>query len=68
MPLQGMITMEAISPTHRYGGPQSQKVAFHPVGQVVGQMNEVLSTRRLIYKLVEEYVGASEPLDRLAPR
>jgi len=68
MPLQGMITMEAIARTHRYASPQTQKVGFNPVGQVVGQMNEVLSTRELIYKLVEEYVEASERMAALSAR
>jgi NAD(P)H-dependent flavin oxidoreductase YrpB (nitropropane dioxygenase family) len=68
MPLQGMVTMDAVRRTHRYATPESQKVGFNPVGQVVGQMNEVLSTRELIFKLVEEYVEATDRLDRLAPR
>lgn len=68
MPLQGMITMEAIGRTHRYASPATQKVGFNPVGQVVGQMNEVLSTRELIYKLVEEYVESSDRMATLAAR
>jgi NAD(P)H-dependent flavin oxidoreductase YrpB (nitropropane dioxygenase family) len=68
MPLQGMVTMDAVRRTHRYASPESQKVGFNPVGQVVGQMNEVLSTRELIFKLVEEYVEATERLEHLAPR
>ena len=43
-------------------------MGFNPVGQVVGQMNEVLSTRELIFKLVEEYVEATERLEQIAPR
>ncbi len=66
MPLQGMVTMEAIRRTSRYAGPESQKVAFNPVGQVVGQMNEVLSVRELIYQLVDEYAEASDRLARLS--
>ena len=68
MPLQGMVTMDAISRTHRYATPESQKVGFNPVGQVVGQINEVLSTRELIVKLVDEYLEATERLEHLAPR
>jgi NAD(P)H-dependent flavin oxidoreductase YrpB (nitropropane dioxygenase family) len=68
MPLQGMVTMDAVRRTYRYASPESQKVAFNPVGQVVGQMNEVLSTRELIFKLVEEYVEATDRLERIAPR
>jgi hypothetical protein len=40
-------------------------VAFNPVGQVVGQMNEVRSVREVIFGLVEEYVDASERLHKL---
>jgi NAD(P)H-dependent flavin oxidoreductase YrpB (nitropropane dioxygenase family) len=68
MPLQGMVTMDAVRRTHRYATPETQKVGFNPVGQVVGQMNEVLSTRELIFKLVEEYVEASDRLSALAPK
>ena len=68
MPLQGMVTMDAVRRTHRYATPESQKVGFNPVGQVVGQMNEVLSTRELIFKLVDEYLEATERLEHLAPQ
>lgn len=68
MPLQGMVTIDAIRRTHRYATRESQKVGFNPVGQVVGQMKEVLSTRELMMKLVEEYLEATERLERLAPR
>ena len=69
MPLQGMVTMDAIARTHRYADTaETQKVGFNPVGQVVGQMNESLSTRELIFKLVEEYVEASDRLATLNSR
>jgi NAD(P)H-dependent flavin oxidoreductase YrpB (nitropropane dioxygenase family) len=66
MPLQGMVTMDAIQRTHRYAGP-AQKVAFNPVGQVVGQMNETRSVREVVYGLVEEYLESVERLNTLAP-
>ena len=44
MPLQGMVTADAMSRVHRYG-EQAQAVAFNPVGQVVGMMNEERSCR-----------------------
>ena len=67
MPLQGMVTMEMVRRTHRYGkSPQAQRVAFNPVGQVVGQMNEVRSVREVIFDLVEGYVDAAERLHRLS--
>ena len=68
MPLQGMVTMEAMSRIHRYATPETKKVGFNPVGQIVGPMNEVLSTREVIFELVEEYVEAVERLEQIAPR
>ena len=66
MPLQGMVTMEMVRRTNRYAkSPQAQRVAFNPVGQMVGQMNEVRSVREVIFGLVEEYVDAAERLRRL---
>src|SRR5690606_19875414 len=52
MPLQGMVTMEAVTRTHRYAD-KAQRVAFNPVGQVVGMMNETRSVRQVIQSLVE---------------
>jgi len=69
MPLQGMVTMDAIARTSRYAGSgQAQRVAFNPVGQTVGLMKEVRSCREVIYDLVEDYFAASERLAALAPR
>ncbi|HJO22200.1 MAG: nitronate monooxygenase family protein [Myxococcota bacterium] len=64
MPLQGMVTADAVQRVHRYGD-KSQRVAFNPVGQVVGQMSEVKSCRDVIYELVEQYVEASGRLEKL---
>lgn len=66
MPLQGMVTMDMITRTHRYAD-KAQKVAFNPVGQVVGMMNESRSVRATIQGLVEEYLGAVERLQGLMP-
>jgi NAD(P)H-dependent flavin oxidoreductase YrpB (nitropropane dioxygenase family) len=66
MPLQGMLVSEAMSRVHRY--PKSaQSVAFNPVGQIVGAMNEKLPVREVIYNLVSEYVDAVERLEKLSP-
>ena len=59
-----MGTADAMQRVHRYGD-KAQAVAFNPVGQVVGQMNEVKSCRDVIYELVEQYVEASERLEKL---
>jgi NAD(P)H-dependent flavin oxidoreductase YrpB (nitropropane dioxygenase family) len=68
MPLQNMVTMDAIVRTSRYASsPASQNVAFSPVGQVVGMMNEVQSVRDLITHLVEDYVDAVDRLNGLQP-
>jgi len=65
MPLQGMLVSEAMSRVHRYPKP-AQKVAFNPVGQIVGAMNEKLAVRDLIYTLVEEYVDTVDRLQKLS--
>ena len=66
MPLQGMVTMDAVQRTHRYA-EVAQPVAFNPVGQVVGMMNRTESVRQVMYRLVEEYLEATERLQRLTP-
>jgi NAD(P)H-dependent flavin oxidoreductase YrpB (nitropropane dioxygenase family) len=66
MPLQGMATAEPMSRVHRYPKP-AQKVAFNPVGQIVGTMNEALPVREVIYNLVSEYVDAVDRLNAIQP-
>lgn len=66
MPLQNMVTMDAIVRTQRYAASeQAQAVSFNPVGQVVGMMNEIRSTREVIFDLVQGYVDAVEVLNSL---
>ena len=68
MPLQGLVTGDAIRRTHTYAASgECQKVAFNPVGQVVGQINEVESVRDLINRLLTEYVDTMENLNSLLP-
>jgi len=68
MPLQGMVTFDAIRRTHRYAGvAETQQVAFNPVGQVVGQINEQQSCRQVVYDLVNEYLAAVERLNAIMP-
>ncbi len=60
MPLQNILTSEAndrIARSHR------KDLAFAPVGQIVGRMNEVKPVREVMYRLVEEYI---ETVERLA--
>jgi hypothetical protein len=64
MPLQGMVTMDNTMRSHR-DAEKAQPVAYNPVGQVVGQMKEVQSVRELMRTLIEDYVEATERLQRL---
>ena len=49
--------------THRYAGVgDCQKIAFNPVGQVVGQMNDEEACRDIMDALLNEY---AEALDRV---
>jgi NAD(P)H-dependent flavin oxidoreductase YrpB (nitropropane dioxygenase family) len=64
MPLQFMVTADAVARTHRYAG-KAQPVAFNPVGQVVGLMNEVRPVREVIVNLVEQYLEAVERFQQL---
>ncbi len=66
MPLQYMVTSEAVSRTARYAS-RSQDVAFNAGGQVIGLVDEIRSTRDVIYSLVEEYFEAVERLQKLTP-
>jgi len=67
MPLQFMVTADAVSRTNRYAS-KAQAVAFNPVGQIVGTMNEIRPCRAVIQQLVEEYVDAVDRLVRLTPQ
>jgi NAD(P)H-dependent flavin oxidoreductase YrpB (nitropropane dioxygenase family) len=64
MPLQFMVTAEAVSRSSRYAA-KAQAVAFNPVGQIVGRMQEVRSSREVIQTLVEEYLDAVDRLTSL---
>ena len=69
MPLQGYLTFDAVRRTHRYAGSgECQKVAFNPVGQVVGQMNEVESCRDIVFRLLTEYSDGLDHLDAITPK
>jgi NAD(P)H-dependent flavin oxidoreductase YrpB (nitropropane dioxygenase family) len=61
MPLQNILTAEAnarIARSHR------KDLAFAPVGQIVGSMNEVKPVREVMYQLVEEYIETVERLEQ----
>jgi NAD(P)H-dependent flavin oxidoreductase YrpB (nitropropane dioxygenase family) len=67
MPLQFMVTGEAVARHHRYAD-KAQPVGFNPVGQIVGRMNNVRKVREVIYEMVEECIEASERLNSLLTR
>jgi NAD(P)H-dependent flavin oxidoreductase YrpB (nitropropane dioxygenase family) len=68
MPLQGLVSSDGMRRTSVYAGVgDTQKVAFNPVGQVVGQINAVESTRNVITRLISEYVDALERVNGLMP-
>jgi NAD(P)H-dependent flavin oxidoreductase YrpB (nitropropane dioxygenase family) len=64
MPLQYMVSGECVARGSRYPD-QSREVMFNPVGQIVGSMNRVRSSREVIGDLVSEYADAVERLNAL---
>ena len=61
MPLQNILTSEANARIARANRPD---LAFAPVGQVVGSMNDVRPVRDVMFQLVEEYIEAAERLSK----
>lgn len=69
MPLQGLVTADAIRRTHKYAAVgQCQKVAFNPVGQVVGQINHVERSGDVVVRLLSEFVDAVDHLNNILPQ
>jgi hypothetical protein len=59
MPLQFMLTAEAMTRMNRYAhveGSRANDLVGMPVGQIVGAMNAVRPARDVIYDIVSEYV------------
>ena len=67
MPLQWMVTADAVSRGHRYAN-KAKAIAFNPVGQVVGMMNEEKPVREVIVELVEQYLEAVERFESIQPK
>ncbi len=61
MPLQNILTAEANA---RISRARRKDLLFAPVGQIVGSMNEVKPVRDVMFRLVEEYIEATERLQR----
>jgi len=64
MPLQFMVTGEMVARSHQYAD-KAQPVAFNPVGQIVGRMNQVRKTKDVIYDMVEECIASTDRLNTL---
>jgi NAD(P)H-dependent flavin oxidoreductase YrpB (nitropropane dioxygenase family) len=64
MPLQFMVTSEAVARGHRYAD-KAKAVMFNPIGQIVGALNSTRTVREVFHQLVEEYLEAAERLQRL---
>jgi NAD(P)H-dependent flavin oxidoreductase YrpB (nitropropane dioxygenase family) len=68
MPLQGYVSFDCQRRTHRYAGVgECQKVAFNPIGQIVGIMHETESCREIMLRLMTEYGEAYERVQALMP-
>jgi len=67
MPLQFMVTADAVSRGHRYAD-KARDVMFNPVGQIVGTMNAVRPVKEVIRQLLEEYLEAADRLQRVTAR
>lgn len=61
MPLQNILTSEANARISRSG---RKDLAFAPVGQIVGTMNQVRPVRDVMFDLVEEYIETVQRLER----
>ena len=62
MPLQFMLTAEA---TQRIWRSDNKELTGFPVGQIVGSMEKIRPVRDVMYDLVEDYVEATERLDKI---
>ena len=68
MPLQGMITFDAMRRTSIYAGSgNTQAVSFNAAGQVIGQVKQIESLKDVIYRIINEYLDSVERLNSLLP-
>jgi NAD(P)H-dependent flavin oxidoreductase YrpB (nitropropane dioxygenase family) len=65
MPLQFMVTSDAVARGHRYAD-KAREVMFNPIGQIVGQLNQMRTVKEVMYELVEGYLEAVERLQKLS--
>jgi NAD(P)H-dependent flavin oxidoreductase YrpB (nitropropane dioxygenase family) len=62
MPLQYMLISDAQRRINKY---QVKELTTMPVGQIVGRMNKVRPVRDVMFDLVDEFVDASQKLEKL---
>lgn len=62
MPLQFMLVSDAL---RRIGRSDASELATFPAGQIIGLMNQVRSTKDVIFNLMAEYGEALERLERI---
>ena len=68
MPLQPMLISDAMQRIHRVAakeGTGANDLVTYFVGQVVGSMNTVRPTRRVVLEMVEEFIDTVQRLDKL---
>ena len=69
MPLQGMITFDAMRRTSMYAASGStQEVSFNAAGQVIGQVKQVESVKDVIFRMINEYLDSIDRLNNLLPK
>ena len=69
MPLQGMITFDAMRRTSMYAGSgNTQEVSFNAAGQVIGQVKQVESVKDVIFRMINEYLDSIDRLNNLLPK
>ena len=67
MPMQLLLAAPArrrIDRVSHNAGSGAEKLANYFVGQIVGTMNQVLPTRKVVYDLVEEFIDAVRSLHK----
>ena len=62
MPLQGIVHMEAF---HRVSRAGNTELHGFPVGQIVGRMDRVRSSREVVLDMVEEWIDTTQRLSGL---
>ncbi len=66
MPLQWMLTADAQSRIYRYARTgRARELLGTPIGQIVGRMTKVKSSRDVIYDMFEEFAATVEKVQKL---